>query len=56
MRVARRLIVVSGDGQPCGILSIDDLVLHEDTRALALQVLTQVALLPGEIDSLVARS
>jgi signal-transduction protein with cAMP-binding, CBS, and nucleotidyltransferase domain len=48
----RRLIVVSDDGQPCGVLSIDDLVLNQDTRALAIQAFIQVALLPGERDRL----
>jgi CBS domain-containing protein len=46
----RRLIVVDEDGAVAGMVSVDDLVVIEQTCAMALRVLRQLAAMRGELD------
>lgn len=49
-RRIRRLVVVDASGAAVGVLSVDDLVLMEQTRQMALRILGQIAALRGDLD------
>lgn len=49
-RRVRRLVVVDENNAVRGLLSVDDLVLAPETRAMALAVLERIATLRGELD------
>jgi CBS domain-containing protein len=49
-RRVRRLIVVD-EGAVAGLLSVDDLVLRDETQSLALRLMAHLAVIRGELDS-----
>jgi CBS domain-containing protein len=49
-RRIRRLVVVDASGAAAGMLSVDDLVLMEQTRQMALRILQQIATVRGDLD------
>ena len=49
-RNVRRIIVVDEGGAVVGLVSVDDLVLLPETRAMALALLERIALRRGELD------
>ena len=53
-RRVRRLIVVGDSGAVVGMLTLDDLLLGDATRAAATEVLRQILALRGELDGVLS--
>ena len=52
----RRLIVVDDAGAVLGMLSVDDLALHDETQPLALKILQELVGVRGAIDGTFAQA